>query len=89
MEKNKITTGIPVTIGMTTIVPVLRTLARCYQLDGSLSIFGNKEPVCILLIRESAITALKTNGEEVPLEQLVQEVPNIKTVLDSVRRKGN
>jgi hypothetical protein len=89
MESKEITVSEPIKIAGTTIVPVITTSARCYRLNGSLSVFGSKQPLYIVLVNEIARKAFRTTGEEVSLEQLTEEMPSLRHVLDSVQQKGN
>lgn len=89
MESKKITVGEPIMISGATIVPVITTSARCYRLNGSLSVFGSKQLRYIMLVKGSATKAFRITGEEVTLEQLIEELPHLKAVLDSAQQKGN
>ncbi|MBM3148879.1 MAG: hypothetical protein FJ008_01360 [Chloroflexi bacterium] len=83
MESKEITVGEPIIIAGITIIPVITTLARCYRLNGSLSVFGRKQPIYTVLVNKTAKRAFRITGEEVPLARLVEEVPQIKVILDS------
>jgi hypothetical protein len=89
MESKEITIGKPIMIAGATIVPLITTSARCYRLNGSLSIFGSKQPIYIVLVNKITQKAFRTTGEEVPLEQLAEEIPSLRHMLDSARQKGN
>lgn len=89
MESKKITVGKPIMIAGATIVPVITASALYYRLNGSLSVFGSKQPVYIVLVKGSATKAFRITSEEVSLEQLIEELPHLKAVLDSAQQKGN
>ncbi|MBM3167117.1 MAG: hypothetical protein FJZ94_06695 [Chloroflexi bacterium] len=89
MESKEITVAEPIVIAGTIIIPVITTSARCYRLNGSLSVFGSKQPTYTVLVSETAKRAFRITGEEIPLEQLIQEIPKLKSALDSAPRKSN
>jgi len=86
MEIEKVTAGDPIKVAGITVIPVLTTSARCYRLNGSLSVFGTKQPLYIVLAKGSTTKAFRVTGEETPLEELMQEVPYLRLTLDSTQQ---
>ena len=84
MEKKEVEIGNPVTIAEVTLIPVIKSSLAYWRRKGSVSSFGTKQPVSIVVISSSGKKAFGINGEEVPLDQLKREVPDIKEVLDRI-----
>lgn len=83
MEKEEVTIGSPVTAGGVTLLPIsqIRLSHVCGQ--GWVSFYGTKQPTAILAISASGMTAFRITGEEVPLDQLIEEVPQIRHVVET------
>jgi uncharacterized spore protein YtfJ len=84
MERKKLTVGNPVEIGGMTIIPLMCISASCNRLNGKLTFYGSIHPQYIVLVNSDGTRALTINGEGVSLEELVQEVPKLSAVLDSI-----
>ena len=84
MEKKEVEIGNPVTIAGITLIPVIKSSLAYWRHKGSISSFGIKQPSSIIMISPSGKKAFGMNGEEVPLDQLKREVPDIKEVLDRI-----
>ena len=83
MENKEIIIERPVVIAGVTIIPVTKVLMNCYS-DGRISFFGFKQPITVVLASPSMKRAFRITGEEVVLEQLIQEVPDIAEVLKRI-----
>lgn len=83
MER-KLVADRPVTIAGITLVPVIKLLLDCRYIGGSLICSGTKEPFSIVLVSESTKRAFNVCGEEIPLDQLLQQVPAVKEVLENL-----
>ena len=69
------------TSGETTIITISRV--RSYQWCGRVSVFsGNIQPEILIITTPSGRKAFHINGEEIPLEQLVQKFPDIPLKLE-------
>lgn len=77
MEKEEVTVGNPVAIDGLTLVPVVRVSLNSWHADGSTSFFGVKQPVAVIVLSMTARRAFRITGEEVTIDQLVQEFPGI------------
>lgn len=84
MDKKEVVIGNPVTIAGVTLIPVIKGSLACWRHKGSISFLGMKQPFSIIIISSSEKKAFRTSGEEVSLDQLKQEVPDIKEVLDRI-----
>ena len=81
MEKEKIETDTPVTIAGVTLVPIVKTRLDYWQGKSGFSSFGIKQPVGIIVISPQARKAFRISGEEITLDQLIEEVPDVEKVL--------
>jgi len=81
MEKKEVEIDNPVTVAGVTLIPVVKVSSNYWRRNSSLSFFGVKQPIGVVVVSPSAKRAFRMTGEEVPLDQLIQEVPGIKEVL--------
>ena len=84
MEKKEVVIGTPVTVGGVTLIPVAKVSLNCWRGKGALSLFGVKQPIDIVVVSPSAKRAFSITGEEVSLDQLIQEVPGIEAILEGI-----
>jgi len=84
MEKKEIEIGNPVTVAGVTLIPLIKVSLNYWRRNGSLSFFGVKQPNGVIVVSPSAKRAFRITGEEVPLDQFVQEVPGIKEVVEGI-----
>jgi uncharacterized spore protein YtfJ len=84
MEKEEVKIDNPVAVGGVTLIPVAKVSLNCRHISGGISFFGAKQPVSVVVVSPSAKRAFRITGEEVPLDQLIQEVPDIKEILDRI-----
>jgi len=81
MEKQEVIVDSPVTAGGVTVIPVVEVSLSHWRIKGGISFYGAKRPVSLVVISPAGKRAFRITGEEVALNQLVQEVPGIKEVL--------
>ena len=84
MEKKEVTVGNPVTIAGITLIPVTEISLHSWQHKESISFLGIKQPLSVVVISPLEKKAFKISGEEVPLDQLIAEVPDIKELLNAI-----
>ena len=82
MEKEEIRSEAPFIVAGVTLVPIVKASLNCWQGRGRLSFLGIKQPVSVVVISPQAKRAFRINGEEVPLDQLIKEVPGIKDIVE-------
>ena len=63
--------------GGVTLIAVVRSLLTCKYGDKAIWVFGSKFPIALVLISDSSKRAYRTNGEEVSIDQLLEENPEI------------
>ncbi len=84
MEKKEVEIGNPVTIAGVTLIPVIKVSLNYWRRNGNLSFFGVKQPIGVVVVSPSAKRAFRITGEEVPLDQFIQEVPSIREELEGI-----
>ena len=81
METKEAVIDNPVTIAGVTLIPVVRVSQSQWQGNSGISFMGFKQPLSVVVVSPSAKKAFRMTGEEVPLDQLIQEVPGVKEVI--------
>ena len=84
MEKKEVIIGSPVKVAGITIVPVSQVSLHYWHGKGGVSFFGLKQPVSIVVSTAEEKKAFRITGEEIPLNQLIQEVPGMKETLEEI-----
>ena len=84
MEKEEIVVGSPVVVAGVTLIPIARVSLNYWHVKETLAFFGTKRPVSIIVASALATRAFRISGEEVSLEQLMQEIPGIKATLEDI-----
>lgn len=71
----------PVSVRGITIIPIVK-LSLHYSLKAGISIFSTRQPVAVVMISPLQNKSFRITGEEVPLEQLMQEFPEVRETLE-------
>ncbi len=82
MEKKRVILSSPVTIDGTTLIPVIKSSLNCQSSGNTILFSGVKQPVSVVVASPSAKKAFDVNGQEIPLDQLIKEVPDLVRMLD-------
>ena len=81
MEEKKITAEPPITVADITIIPINKVTLYHRLIKDSTTFFYLKQPVNVVIVSQSEKRAFQMNGEEVSLEGLIKEVPNLTEML--------
>ena len=84
MEKKEVIVENPVTVAGVTLIPVTKVSLNHWCCKHGFSCFDIKQPVSVVVISLSAKKAFRITGEEVSLDQLITEVPEIKEVIERI-----
>ena len=84
MEKKEVTIVNPVTVAGVTLIPVSKVTINCWHGKRGIAISGSKQPDSIIIVSPSVKRAFRITGEEIPLEQLAQEIPDIMETLREI-----
>ncbi|MBN2463936.1 MAG: hypothetical protein JXB43_10110 [Dehalococcoidia bacterium] len=82
METERVTVGDPVAIAGTTVIPVVKLSFNCQPSCGGIFFSGVKKPVSVVVTSPSTKKAFDVTGEEISLDQLIQEAPGLAEVLE-------
>ena len=74
----------PVTVAGVTLVPVTRVLSHHWCREHIFSCFDIKQPVGVVVGSPSGKKAFRLTGEEISLDQLVTEYPDIKEAVEKI-----
>ena len=81
MEKKEVIAINPVSVAGVKLVPVSKLKINCRQGKRGCAIYGNKQPDSIIVATQSEKRVFRVTGEEITLEQLSEEFPEIiKTI---------
>jgi hypothetical protein len=84
VEKEEMKIEAPFTVARVTLVPVVEASLNCWRGKNSLSSFGVKQPFSLVAISPQGRQAFRMNGEEISLDQLTEEVPDIGEILKGI-----
>ena len=84
MEKKEVEIGSPVAVRGVTLIPVTKVSLNSWRRKGSISSFGIKQPVSVVVVSPSEKRAFRITGEEVPLDRFIREAPDIKEILAGI-----
>ena len=84
MEKKKVAIDNPVAVAGVTLIPVAKVSLNYWHGNRGISFFGVKQPLSVVVVSPSARRAFHITGEEVPLDQLIEEIPDIKEILEGI-----
>ena len=82
MEKKKVTSDNPVTAAGITIVPISKITINVRRGKRSIVFSGSKQPDSVVITTPATRRAFRITGEEVTLDQLVKEFPDISKKLE-------
>jgi uncharacterized spore protein YtfJ len=82
MEKQEVGIDNPVELAEVTLIPVVKVSLNYWHTNGGISSFGVKQAVAVVVVHPTAKRAFRVTGEEVTLDQLMQEFPSTKETLE-------
>jgi hypothetical protein len=81
LEKEEIRVGEKITVGEITLLPIIRTSVTCRNVSRGIVCSGSKNLVGIVVVSPKEKRAISINGEEVPVHQYMEQVPELKELL--------
>lgn len=84
MEKKEVAIDNPLTVAGITLIPITEISLHSWQRKGGISFLGMKQPLSVVVISPSGKKAFKVSGEEVLLDQLIEEIPILKEKLNII-----
>jgi hypothetical protein len=85
MEKTITGVETPISFRGSTIIPIWE-ISLHHSSTAGIIIFGSKKAVGAIIITAKQTKAFGVNGEELPLEKFLREVPGLKEVLEKVQK---
>jgi uncharacterized spore protein YtfJ len=85
MEKKEVAIGKPLTVAGVTLIPVTKATINCWHSQRGIALSGSQQPVSIIIVTPSAKRAFRITGEEIALDQLAQEIPDIWQTLEEIK----
>ena len=82
MEKKEVAINNPIAVAGLTIIPLVHVSVNYWPHNGGASFFGVKEPVAVIVVSPAAKRAFRLTGEEVSIDQLVEEASELKEILE-------
>jgi hypothetical protein len=82
MEKKRVIIGSPVAVAGITLILVTKLSLSCQPNGSIIFFFGLKEPLSFVVASPSTKKAFEITGKEIPLNQLIQEVPGLAGMLE-------
>lgn len=82
---DKLQTGKPRVAGNVTLLPIERLFIHAEKGLTGHWLAARKEPYAIIICDDNGIRAFNSEAKAIPLEQLTQSVPDLDTVLASLR----
>ena len=82
MEKKEVTIGSPVVVAGLTLIPVIQILLNYWPGNSSTAFWGVKQPVAVVVVSPSAKRAFRITGEEISIDQLLQEASGLKEIVE-------
>jgi hypothetical protein len=84
MEKKKVSTENPISVNGLTLMPVVKTAIWGWGRRGNAAYAGYKRAVIIVTVIQGIKKAYRTTGEEISLEELVKEYPEVKDRIEGL-----
>lgn len=81
--------GRPLTVGAVTLLPIERTVVRAGGQDAHTWLFASKDLYAIVLSDAAGTRAVDADAAEIPLEQLLEKVPQLDAALRSTDPRRN
>jgi len=82
MKKKRVIIGSPIAIAGITLILVTKLSFSCQPNGSSIFFFGIKEPVSLVVSSPSTKKAFEITGKEIPLDQLIQNAPDLAGMLE-------
>ena len=85
METKEVSAGQYITVGKITLLPIIRTSVTCRSVNRGVVCSGSKSLIGIVVVSPKRKYAMNMDGEEVPVEQYTEQVPEVKKLLESMQ----
>jgi len=79
---DELRTGNPLVMGEVILVPIERVFIQSDTVDMGCWLSGFKEPFAIIVCDAIGIRAFDTEATEIPVESLVQKIPDLRKIIE-------
>jgi hypothetical protein len=80
MEEKKIVISKPISVAGLTLILVAKISTNLWSTRAGEAFLAIKQPLAIIVVSPQAKRAYRITGEEVSLDELIQEVPELKDI---------
>jgi hypothetical protein len=84
MEKKKVVIAVPMAIAGITLILVIKLSLNCQGAGSNIFFSGSKQPINVVVASPSTKKAFDIDGDEIPIDPLLQEVPDLAGMLEKV-----
>ena len=84
MEKKERTIVSSTKVAGITVIPVSKVIINCWHSQRGIAFSGSRQPESIIIVTPSAKRAFRITGEEITLDQLIRETPDIMEMLREI-----
>jgi len=84
MDKKQVEIGKTVRIGQVILIPIVEFSLNYWHGEHRFSCFCTAQPVFIVVVSPSWKRGFRANGEEVPLELVIEEIPGLREILEAI-----
>lgn len=78
MEKKEIIVEKAVTLAGFSVMPVVEVMLKYDDNNKGIFCYYSRRPLAVIVSSKSMRRAIRITGEEVPLDQLIQELPDLQ-----------
>ena len=83
MDKKEVIIEKPLLISGVKVVVAAEVVLNCSGGNGGVFLFAIKRPVYTVVVSPSARRAFTATGEDIPIRQVIEEVPGIESIINS------
>jgi hypothetical protein len=84
LEIEEVSAGKRITAGDIKLLPIMRTLVSCQNTDSGIVCSGSKKLVGIVAVSPEWRRAINAAGEDVPVSYYIEQVPEVRDLLQSM-----
>ena len=84
MEIEELSAGQCITVGEITLLPIIRTSVSCRNVGSGIVCSSSKNPIAIVVVSPKWKRAINLAGEDIPVNQYMEQVPGVKELLQNM-----
>jgi hypothetical protein len=83
MQKKEVYAELSAKIAGITIIAIVRVTFSCWYKSQAISFSGQKQPIGVIVLSPFYKKGFDMSGEETPLDGFIQEIPELKSIIDN------